>query len=326
MPITAGYLHRQAHERYTADDMAGIAVVGSVNMDLVIRTPHLPASGETVIGGGFITVPGGKGANQACAAARLGGTVRMLARVGADPFGEQLLANLIENDLITDDVRQVESAPTGVAVIVVHAGDNSIVIDPGANHRVTAEDVRAFSAHIQSADIVLVQLEVPLEVVDETVRVANETGTPVLLNPAPAARLSSATLSGVTYLTPNEGEAALLAGRAADESSELEAIVKDLRQLGVQTVCVTLGERGTAYTTADGSLERRAAHRVEAVDTTAAGDVFNGALAVALTEGRAFEEAVAFAQKAAAISVTRAGAGPSIPSRVEVDRFHSEPA
>ncbi len=303
------------------DRLGRIAIVGSVNMDLVVHTPRVPKLGETIIGSDFMTAPGGKGANQACAAARLGGEVRMLARVGADAFGEQLREHLSASGVIVEDVVSIAESPSGIAMIVVHQGDNFIVIDPGANHCLTPDDVRDFGTHIADSDIVLVQLEVPLDVVAEVVRVAGEAGTPVLLNPAPAAELSRETLAGVSYLTPNEGEAALLAGIEGElsDAESVDSAIRSLSALGVGTVCVTLGGDGVAYSDAGAPVRRRPAPPVEPVDTTAAGDVFSGALAVALTEGRSMEDAVTFAQTASGISVTRPGAGPSIPSRDEVD-------
>lgn len=291
-------------------------------MDLVVHTPRVPKLGETIIGSGFMTAPGGKGANQACAAGRLGGEVRMLARVGADAFGEQLREHLSASGVIVDDVVSVAGSPSGIAMIVVHEGDNFIVIDPGANHRLTPDDVRAFGPHIASSDIVLVQLEIPLEVVAEVVRVAGESGTPVMLNPAPAAELSRETLAGVSWLTPNAGEAALLAGMDGEISDDasVDSAIHALAGFGVGTVCVTLGGEGVAYSEAGAPVQRRPAPDVKPVDTTAAGDVFSGALAVALTEDKSMEDAVAFAQTASGISVTRPGAGPSIPTRDEVEQ------
>lgn len=366
--------------------MGKVAVVGSVNMDLVVNTPRMPKLGETIIGHGFMTAPGGKGANQACAAARLGGEVRMLARVGDDAFGRQLREHLEDSGVITDDVKTVPDTPSGTATIVVHQGDNFIVIDPGANHRLTPADVQAFAERIAEADVVLVQLEVPLETVEETVRVSKAAGTPVVLNPAPAAELSAETLAGLTWLTPNEGEAAMLAGtepaagdtqapgggagraggghapadstsgqaaggHASEESGraggghaaadshqaaagasaaadsgadnagipDLERTVAALKCLGVTNICITLGAQGVAFSDEDGGITRLPAEKVTPIDTTAAGDVFNGAFAVALTEGRPVTDAIAFAQRASAISVTRPGAGPSIPTRDEVE-------
>ncbi len=305
--------------------MGAIVVVGSINMDLVIHSPRFPSPGETVIGHGFMTAPGGKGANQACAAAKLGGEVRLLARVGNDAFGSELIQHLSATGVNTADVIAVDDSPSGVALITVREGENTIVIDPGANHRLTTADVAAYRRQLAAADLVVLQLEIPLEVVAETVRVAGEVGTPVLLNPAPAVSLGAETLAGVSYLTPNAGEAATLTGRphpdAPLSADELERIVGELRRMGVSRVCATLGGDGVAYTQEDGTVVRRPAYPVTPFDTTAAGDVFSGALAVALTENLPLDEAVDFAQRAAAISVTRGGAGPSIPLRSEVDRF-----
>ncbi len=291
-------------------------------MDLVVQTPHWPSPGETVTGSGFMTVPGGKGANQAIAAARLGGEVRMLARVGADAFGRQLLENLSAAGVQCDDVRVVDGVASGVAVITVCDGENEIVLDPGANHSLTPDDVREFEHHIRDAEMLLVQLEVPLPVVTAAIELAQSVGTPVLLNPAPALALDHDLLSRVTVLTPNEGEAALLAGLSREDASA-EELLDVLQSYGVQTVCITQGARGITYRHGGLETEQRSAVSVEVVDTTAAGDVFSGALAVALTEGALFDDAAAFAQNAAAIAVTRAGATPSIPTRAEVESFHA---
>ncbi len=300
--------------------MGNICVIGSINMDLVIQTPRWPAPGETVSGEGFMTVPGGKGANQAIAAARLGGTVRMLARVGDDAFGTQLLDNLKASGVNCDDVQMVTETPSGVAVITVCAGENAIILDPGANYSLTPSDVRAFATRIREADMLLVQLEVPLSVVTEAVHVAFDVNTPVLLNPAPAVPLDHDLLQRVTVLTPNRGEAALLAGDTGVDSS-VESLIDRLHGFGVETVCMTEGAQGITYRHGGLDIEHRDAISVDVVDTTAAGDVFSGALAVALTEGALFEDAAAFAQKAAAIAVTRAGASSSIPYRAEVESF-----
>lgn len=302
--------------------MGKICVIGSVNMDLVIQTPHWPAPGETVTGSGFMTVPGGKGANQAIAASRLGGQVRMLARVGDDAFGAQLIDNLEAAGVQCDDVQPVEGVPSGVAVITVCEGENTIVLDPGANHSLTPEDVRRFEPHIRDAEMLLVQLEVPLAVVKEAVEVAQTAHTPVLLNPAPALKLDHDLLSRITVLTPNRGEAALLTGKE-DSSATTEQLLDALQGYGVQTVCITEGANGITYRHGGLGIEHRDAVPVNVVDTTAAGDVFSGALAVALTEGLLFDDAAAFAQKAAAIAVTRAGATPSIPTRTEVESFNA---
>ncbi|MFP4644585.1 MAG: ribokinase, partial [Spirochaetales bacterium] len=192
--------------------MGRVAVVGSINMDLVVHTPRMPRIGETIIGSNFMTACGGKGGNQALAASRLGGQVSMLGCVGEDAFAPELRANLEAAGVDTAAVHTTGAAATGTATIVVYEGDNFIIIDPGANHHITRAHVQAFGEVISASDIVLIQLEIPLDIVAETVRVSAECGTPVLLNPAPAAELDSETLAGITWFTPNEGEAATIAG------------------------------------------------------------------------------------------------------------------
>ena len=311
-------------------------------MDLVVHTPRMPNIGETIIGSNFMTACGGKGGNQALAAARLGGQVSMLGCVGEDAFGPELRANLESAGVDTSHVHTTRAAASGTATIVVYEGDNFIIIDPGANHEITREHVQAFRDVIRESDIVLIQLEIPLDIVAETVRVSGECGTPVLLNPAPAAELDHETLRGITWFTPNEGEAAMMAGftdraggghgapgesakrgAAAGRSDppdghDAETLIRALQGKGVSNVCITRGAHGVAYAEGDGPVVLREAPAVTPVDTTAAGDVFSGALAVALTEGKAVDAAIEFAQRASAISVTRHGAGPSIPTRDEV--------
>ncbi len=288
-------------------------------MDLVVHTPRIPHIGETIIGSDFMTACGGKGGNQAIAAARLGGQVSMLGCVGEDAFAGELRSNLESAGIDTTHVHTTGAAASGTATIVVYEGDNFIIIDPGANHQITSDHVEAFREVIAASDIVLIQLEIPLDIVAETVRVSGECGTSVLLNPAPAAELGDKTLRGVTWFTPNEGEAAMMAG-LTDHAGEYDAetLIRALQAKGISNVCITRGSHGVAYAEGEGPVVLREAPSVTPVDTTAAGDVFSGALAVALTEGKAVDAAIEFAQRASAISVTRHGAGPSIPTRDEL--------
>lgn len=297
---------------------ARVMVVGSSNTDMVVRTRRIPAPGETVLGGDFQMVSGGKGANQAVAAAQLGAEVMLVARVGTDIFGEQAIASIGAAGVSTQYILRDEAASSGVALIFVdEAGQNSIVVAPGANARLRPEDVEAARPAFVDADVVVLQLEVPLETVGYAISVARELGKQVILNPAPAADLPAGFLQGVTVITPNEVETAMLLGWPMDKPLDGQEAARALLDLGVSTAVVTLGPQGAAVATS-GRMWRVEALPVQPVDTTAAGDCFTGALACALGEGREIGAAVAFANAAAALSVTRPGAQPSMPTRQEV--------
>lgn len=294
-----------------------ICVVGSLNMDLVMRTPHLPVPGETVSGGPFATHPGGKGANQAVAAARLGAAVAMVGRVGGDAFGARLRTELDQADI---DIRQVVTLPdvaSGVALIAVEAsGQNSIIIAPGANGALTPADVEAAGPTITAAQVLLLQLETPLPAVQRAAELAHAAGTLVLLNPAPAQPLPAELLAQVDYLIPNEQEAALLLGEAIATDADAAGPAQRLcAQTGVGGVVITLGAQGAVLAQAQTEPQFVPAHSVEVADTTAAGDAFVGAFAVALAEGRTPAEALRWGNAAGALAVTAAGAQPSLPSR-----------
>ena len=298
---------------------AHITVVGSLNMDLVVRAPRIPQPGETIIGGDFHTVPGGKGANQAVAAARLGAQVSMVGRVGRGAFAGPLLKNLaaagVEHAFVTQD----SEAATGVALIVVDdAGQNSIVVASGANARLSPTDVDAAGAAIAAADALLLQLESPLETVTRAAELARAHGATVIVNPAPARSLPAALLSLVDVLIPNESEAALLTGLPIGDPAEAEAAATALRKLGVGTVILTLGERGALLAREDGA-EHFPAFEVTPVDTTAAGDAFVGGFAVALAGGQPLAEAVRWGNAAGALATTKLGAQPSLPSRQDLE-------
>jgi ribokinase len=297
-----------------------IVVVGSSNTDLVIQVPHLPAPGETILGGKFVTAPGGKGANQAVGAARAGGKVTFIARVGNDSFGEQALAGFKREGLDVSQIKRDAKSPSGVALIFVSAkGENSIAVADSANGRLAPPHVSP--AVIASAGIVITQLETPLATVAATVKLAHAKGVPVILNPAPAQKLSDKILSQVTYLTPNETECAILTGIKPEAGQKSCARAADaLLAKGVQTVILTLGSVG-AYVATKGVRALVPAFKVKPVDTTAAGDIFNGALAVALLEGKPLLEAVRFANAAAALSVTKLGAQSSAPTRAQIESF-----
>lgn len=302
-----------------------VLVVGSLNMDFVVRVPHLPAPGETVLGGGFRMIPGGKGANQACAAGKLGAgrvAARMAGRVGDDVFGVQLKASLSAAGV---DVSSVcgSGEPTGVALIWVdRAGQNSIVVASGANLELTPGDVETLSPAIADSAFVLFQLETPLETVRRAMALAREHGARNILDPAPAQPLSKDILHLADILTPNECEALLLLNEPVARVSVSDAprLTRALRERGAGTVVLKMGDQGCLFD--DGERQIHVpAFPVSVTDSTAAGDVFNAGLAVALAEEMAVGDALRFASAAAAISVTRAGAQASIPTRVEVDEY-----
>jgi ribokinase len=297
-----------------------ILVIGSINMDLVAQTPRIPAAGETITGTDFATTPGGKGANQAVAAARLGAEVAMLGMVGEDVFGSTLLDTLQQAGVRTESVARVEG-PSGIASIAVGAhGENSIIVVPGANGRVMPEFLDRNADLIRTAGIVLCQLELPLETVMHALELCASLHVPVMLDPAPAAALPDAVWQRIAWFTPNETEAALYvgAGLAAEEAATA------LLARGLDGVVLKRGAQGSYVATHDGEGCWVPAFAVHAVDTVAAGDCFNGAFAVALLEGLDPWAAARFASAAAAISVTRRGAQASMPTRAEVNQFLAE--
>jgi len=300
---------------------AKIAVVGSLNMDLVVRVPHMPIPGETVIGSDFRTIPGGKGANQAVAATRLGAEVTMIGRVGDDDFGRAQLRNLGELGVDTTHVIVDPEAATGIALITLDAsGQNSIVLASGANMRLTTEDINAAQDAILQSDVLVLQLESPLEVVAYAIDMAHAEGVEVILNPAPAQPLAKETLVKLDYLIPNESETVLLTGIEVADINSAKAAAERLRGEGVGTVILTLGDRGAFLVSATESVHVPG-YEVEVVDTTAAGDAFVGGFAVALAQGQNLAEAVRYANAAGALAVTRLGAQPSLPTRQEVEEF-----
>jgi ribokinase len=301
--------------------MKSILVIGSSNTDMIIRVPHIPRPGETILGGSFSMAPGGKGANQAVAAARAGGRVTLVACLGNDIFGRQALRNFEADGIDARFVASDASAPSGVALInVADDGENAISVASGANARLTPEDIQKASSAFDGADIVLMQLETPLETVRAAAGTAKMRGIPVILNPAPGRELDDGILKNVTILTPNESEAELLTGMGIATESDARRAAVALRARGPRVVVITLGEKG-CYAAADDFEGRVPAFRVRPVDSTAAGDVFNGALAVALAEQMKLVEALRFASAAAALSVTKLGAQPSAPTRAEIKEF-----
>lgn len=297
-----------------------ITVVGSINMDLVFRTPRMPAVGETIGGHGFRQIPGGKGANQAVAAARQGASVNFVGMVGADAFGELALGCMMAERINIRHVEREGTVPSGVAGIFVDdSGANSIVFAPGANEMLTLERLEAAAEAIVAADYLMCQLESPLETVAHAMAMARRHDVKVIFNPAPARPLDDALLRLVDVLVVNETEAWQLSGIEVNDEAGAARAARALRERGAKVVLLTMGEHGVMV--ADGAERRIPAVKVAAVDTTAAGDTFVGACAVALARGLSLDEAVDEAQHAAALAVTRFGAQTSIPTREEVQRF-----
>jgi ribokinase len=299
-----------------------ICVVGSLNMDLVFQTERFPRPGETVTGAAFATYPGGKGANQAVAAARLGAHVAMIGRVGDDAFGRALLAGLQSDGVDAGGVIVDPGAPTGIAGITVSpGGENTIVVAPGANHALRPRDVDAERARITEAELLMLQMEIPLDTMLWAARAARDAGIPVMLDPAPARPLPPELFSIVDILLPNEGEAAALAGAPIAGAVDGQRAAAELAARGPAWVVVKLGALGAAYAERRGRSGFFPAVPVASVDTTAAGDAFAGALAVARAEGGDLRGSVRFAARAAALKVTRHGAQAGMPRRDEVEEF-----
>lgn len=296
-----------------------ICVIGSSNTDMVIKADKLPIPGETVIGGKFFMNPGGKGANQAVATARLGGQVTLVAKVGNDVFGKQAFQQFQREKINTKYIATDSEYPSGVALINVdNKGENCITVAPGANSQLKPENVSLAIGNLKPDDIVLLQLEIPLETVEHVIRQSFEKGLRVILNPAPAQSLPPDLFSCLYLITPNETEAELLTGVKITDLDSAKQAAELLRASGVANVIITLGSKG-AYLHTDTLSMLVSAPQVSTVDTTAAGDCFNGALAVLLAEGQPLQQTVGFACKAASICVTRMGAQTSLPKRQEID-------
>ncbi len=301
--------------------MSKIVVVGSSNTDMVIKSERLPAAGETILGGKFFMNPGGKGANQAVAAARLGGEVVFVAKVGNDIFGQQAVAGFRQEGINTDHIGVDMHLPSGVATIMVDdKGENCISVASGANNSLSAKDIDLAMEQIDASSVLLMQLETPMETIEYVTSLGHEKGKLVMLNPAPAKMLSDALLAKLDVITPNENEAERLTGIKIKTLDDAKAAAAVLRRKGVGTIVITLGSQGAFVDSASfsGLVPVR---EVKVVDTTAAGDTFNGALAVGIAGGMEIEEAVSFANEAAAISVTRLGAQASAPGLQELKEF-----
>lgn len=300
--------------------MSTITVIGSINMDLVVNTPRIPILGETILGSGFMTCPGGKGANQAVAAARLGGNVHMIGCVGNDTFGKELLKNLSDNKVCTSEVKTIEGAPSGIAMITVKDGDNFIIVDPGAGTFLSPEVIEKSEDLIGNSSIILIQLEIPMDTVETAIRLARKHGVKVLLDPAPAQKLSDEFLSMIDIIKPNEGECELITGLPVKSFEDASKAINYLRSKGIPQVIITLGAKGVVYNSGS-EIKQVSAAKVNVVDTTAAGDSFSGGLAVALAMGKGIDEAVKFANTVGTLTVTKKGAQASLPYLEDVQKF-----
>lgn len=296
-----------------------ITVIGSANTDMVVRTPHIPRPGETVMGGDFMMCPGGKGANQAVTVARLGGRVYFVAKLGKDLFGQESKKAYEKDGVLVNYVSFHEEQASGVALINVDDnGENSIVVAPGANSFLGSEDIARAADCIIGSEILLMQLEIPLATVVEAAALANKHHKKLILNPAPACDLPDSVLTGLYLITPNNTEVEMLTGIKVSDEAGCLAAANQLKKRGVKNVIITLGDEG-AYVNTDEFTGMIKAEKVNVVDTTGAGDIFNGSLALALSQGRGMEDAVRFATQVAGISVTRIGAQTSIPSKYELN-------
>ena len=296
-----------------------IVVVGSLNMDIIISTDRLPKIGETILGNEVNYLAGGKGANQAVSIARLGGDVTMIGAVGQDEFGKSLLEQMERNQVNTAFIDQVEDIKTGIADIFHVNHDNCIVVVPGANFTLTPDKITPeMEQLIAQSDVLLTQLEIPLETVQKVLEIANRHNVKTILNPAPAQTLPAELLQLVDYLTPNETEFAMLAEHTFTTNDELEKLMTEWEAAYNQTLIVTLGEQGSAHLQ-DGKLVVTPAEKVEVVDTTGAGDSFNGALAISIAEEESLPEMLAFATKVAALAVAKFGAQDGMPYTADLD-------
>jgi ribokinase len=295
--------------------MGKIVVIGSCNTDMVVTAPKIPVPGETILGNEFSIIAGGKGANQAVAAARAGGMVTFVAKVGDDNFGIDAIKGYKADKIDTSYVFKDPDTPSGIAIIIVEegSGQNSIVVAGGANKKLNIDDIKAVEKIISEADVVLIQLEIPLVVVEFSLKLAKQYGVKTILNTAPAQPLSDELLRLVDIITPNESEARILTGLDPVSDEEVKRAAAKLLEKVNEAVIITLGSRGVYFVSKSGENGFVPTTNVVAVDTTAAGDVFNGYLAAAMADGKSYLDAISISNKAATISVTRKGAQPSIP-------------
>ena len=300
--------------------MKKICVIGSLNMDLVVNVDTMPKKGQTLIGSAFKEVPGGKGANQAVAMARLGGDIRMIGKVGKDSFGETLI-NQLKDDKVKVDYIHREDCSSGVAMITVDKNaENSIVVAPGANFRVLEEDIDKCIDAIDESDIVVLQLETPINTIKYALEKSKKLGKYTILNPAPAVKLEDNIIENVDLLTPNETELEILSGVKIESEDDIKKAAHVMIEKGVKQLIVTLGSKGSLYIDKD-NIKLRKPYKVEAIDTTAAGDSYTGALAVALAKNKDIDEAMDFATKVGALAVTKEGAQSSLPTMEDVANF-----
>lgn len=300
-----------------------VVVIGSLNMDIVVETERYPQVGETLLGDKIRFIPGGKGANQAVAASRLGADTAMIGAVGDDAFGQELLSALRSDGVDVSGVNCISDMTTGVASIYVAEGDNSIIVVPGANFQVTPEDIDKHEDKLKQADIVLLQLEIPVETVVYAARKAKELGKTVVLNPAPAQPLPEDIFNHIDYITPNRSELGRYTGMDT-EGEELEQAMRRLKEMGARHVVTTLGASGSAYLNEEGDMRTIEGYRVSSVDSTGAGDCYNAGLAVAITKGQSLKEAVDYAGLVSALAVTKFGAQAGMPTEAEVFHFSTE--
>lgn len=300
--------------------MKKICVIGSLNMDLVVNVDTMPKKGQTLIGNAFKEVPGGKGANQAVAMARLGGDIRMIGKVGKDSFGETLI-NQLKNDKVKTDYIHRDDCASGVAMITVDKNaENSIVVAPGANFRVLEEDIDKCIDAIDESDIVVLQLETPINTIKYALQKSKELGKYTILNPAPAVKLGDDIIENVDLLTPNETELEILSGVKIETEDDIKKAAYVMIEKGVKQLIVTLGSKGSLYIDKD-NVKLKKSYKVEAIDTTAAGDSYTGALAVAFAKNKDIDEAMDFASKVGALAVTKEGAQSSLPTMEDVLNF-----
>ena len=300
--------------------MKNICVIGSLNMDLVVNVDTMPKPGQTIIGSNFKEVPGGKGANQAVAMTRLNGNVSMIGKVGEDGFGQTLI-NSLKNDKVDTTYIQTSKGATGVALITVDKNaQNSIVVSPGANFEVKEDDIDNNIEAIKNSDIVVLQLETPLNTIKYALNKAKELNKYTILNPAPAVKLDDEIIKNVDLLTPNETELEIISGVSIETEEDIQKAAQIMIEKGVKELIVTLGSKGSLYINKEKSMFKKA-YKVEAVDTTAAGDSYTGALAVALSQDKNIDDAMDFASKVGALSVLKEGAQSSLPTLEDVKNF-----
>lgn len=317
-------LHKNVYTRIEGlsklKESPSIVVIGSLNMDLVLQSYKFPEEGETIIGQSFISSMGGKGANQAVAAARLGAKVTLIGAVGDDGYGERLIDNLKNEGINTSHITKISDMTTGIACVQVSSNDNRITVIPGANYHLRPAHIDQAEQIIEAADIVLLQMEIPIDTIIYGIRRAKHFGKKVILNPAPAFDLPEDILSQVDYLTPNETELHILAS-GPDAEIDILNSAQRLLHMGVENLIVTMGGKGAKYFSGKSGEKNFLAHYVHVVDTTGAGDAFNGGVAYSLAKGDEVNQAITFAMKVGALAVTKLGAQTGMPTNKEIDAF-----